>query len=55
MDIHFIEKENKFFRRDKTSQNWESGNWKIAKETAIARKTFAFWWKNYRISRSSRW
>ena len=34
MDIHFIEKENQLVRKDKTSQNWESGNWKISKETA---------------------
>ncbi len=34
MQIHLIEKELRFTRTDKTSQNWESGYWKVSIEVA---------------------
>lgn len=34
MKIHLIEKAGLLTREDKTSQDWESGNWSVSKETA---------------------
>lgn len=34
MRIHFIEKEGILTREDKSTQNWESGNWAVATGTA---------------------
>ena len=34
MQIHFIEKENLLTRKDKTTQDWESGFWSVSKEVA---------------------